>query len=87
LVFDVCVAALLAQLLLLSRGCVGFGLAGAPVAFTLMMELLPAASRSTWGTLVELAWTAGRERKADKAGPNLLHIRADDCLAWQKPTA
>jgi hypothetical protein len=45
--------------LLLSRGCVGFGLAGAPVGFTLLMELLSARSRGTWGTLVELAWTAG----------------------------
>ena len=37
----------------------GFGLAGAPVAFTLLLEVLPASYRSTWGTLVELAWTAG----------------------------
>lgn len=49
----------LPQLLLLSRLCVGFGLAGAPVAFTLMMELLPASSRALWGVLIELAWTAG----------------------------
>jgi MFS family permease len=48
------------QLLLLSRLCVGFGLAGAPVAFTLMMELLPASSRALWGVLIELAWTVGR---------------------------
>ncbi|KAF6259151.1 major facilitator superfamily domain-containing protein [Scenedesmus sp. NREL 46B-D3] len=47
---------------------VGFGLAGAPVAFTLLMELLPARSRGTWGTLVELAWTAGTVLEA--------------CLAW-----
>jgi MFS family permease len=47
------------QVLLLSRGFVGFGLAGAPVAFTLLMELLPARNRGTWGTAVELAWTAG----------------------------
>lgn len=37
----------------------GFGLAGAPVAFTLMMELLPAGSRALWGVLIELAWTVG----------------------------
>lgn len=49
----------LPQSLLLSRLCVGFGLAGAPVAFTLMMELLPASSRALWGVLIELAWTAG----------------------------
>lgn len=46
-------------MLLITRACVGFGLAGAPVAFTLLLEVLPASSRSTWGTLVELAWTAG----------------------------
>lgn len=49
----------LLQLLLLSRLCVGFGLAGAPVAFTLLMELLPASSRALWGVLIELAWTVG----------------------------
>jgi MFS family permease len=47
------------QFLLLSRACVGFGLAGAPVAFTLMMELLPVKSRTLWGVLIELAWTVG----------------------------
>jgi len=29
------------------------------VAFTLMMELLPARSRSLWGVLIELAWPVG----------------------------
>lgn len=52
------------QLLLLSRACVGFGLAGAPVAFTLMMELLPAKSRALWGVLIELAWTVGTVAEA-----------------------
>ncbi|WIA28090.1 hypothetical protein OEZ86_010672 [Tetradesmus obliquus] len=53
--------------LLLSRACVGFGLAGAPVGFTLLMELLPAGSRATWGTAVELAWTAGTVLEAGLA--------------------
>lgn len=47
------------QLLLLSRAFVGFGLAGAPVAFTLLMEMLPPASRAVWGVGIELAWTVG----------------------------
>jgi MFS family permease len=55
----VAAAPVLCQLLLLSRACVGFGMAGAPVAFTLMMECLPAGSRRLWGVLIELAWTVG----------------------------
>jgi MFS family permease len=47
------------QLLLLSRACVDFGLAGAPVAFTLLMEMLPASSGAMWRVLIELAWTVG----------------------------
>lgn len=58
---------LLPQLLLLSRAIVGFGLAGAPVAFTLMMELLPASSRALWGVLIEAAWPVGTIAEAGLA--------------------
>lgn len=45
--------------LLLARGLCGFGIGGVPVAFSLMMEWLPASKRGTWGMGVSMFWTVG----------------------------
>eukprot|EP01043_Picozoa_sp_COSAG02_P028799 COSAG02_NODE_1762_length_11027_cov_27.491947_12_plen_836_part_00 len=45
--------------IVISRGLVGFGIGGVPVAFSLMMEFLPVAQRGTWGMGVVLFWSGG----------------------------
>lgn len=47
------------QVLLLCRLLVGGGLAGATVAHSLLMELLPAVGRGTFMVAVEPFWTVG----------------------------
>ena len=47
------------QALLVFRTLVGFGIAGAHVAYTLFMEYLPPAHRGVWLTAIELFWTLG----------------------------
>lgn len=46
-------------MIVISRGLVGFGIGGVPVAFSLMMEFLPMAQRGTWGMGVVLFWSGG----------------------------
>jgi MFS family permease len=47
------------QLLVLFRTLVGFGIAGAHVAYTLFMEFLAPGHRGVWLTCIEAFWTAG----------------------------
>lgn len=46
-------------MLLIARGAVGFGIGGVPVSFSLIMELLPAAQRGTWGMALAGFWSLG----------------------------
>eukprot|EP01051_Picozoa_sp_SAG22_P005476 SAG22_NODE_326_length_12283_cov_248.386408_7_plen_292_part_00 len=46
-------------MMLVARGLCGFGIGGVPVAFSLMMEFLPADKRGTWGMGVSMFWTVG----------------------------
>lgn len=45
--------------MLIFRGMVGFGIAGAHVAYTLFMEFLAPDHRGVWLTCIELFWTLG----------------------------
>ena len=45
--------------LLILRGCVGFGIGGAPQSVTLYAEFLPSASRARCVVLVEIFWAFG----------------------------
>ncbi|KAJ8313044.1 hypothetical protein KUTeg_010417 [Tegillarca granosa] len=45
--------------ILILRGCVGFGIGGAPQSVTLYAEFLPSASRATCVVLVEIFWALG----------------------------
>lgn len=46
-------------MILVSRGLVGFGIGGVPVAFSLLMEFLPAANRGSWGMGLAIFWSLG----------------------------
>ena len=46
-------------LLMLSRGLVGFGIGGVPIAFSLIMEFLPSKSRGIWGMGLAAFWSLG----------------------------
>ncbi len=45
--------------LMLARGLVGFGIGGVPIAFSLIMEFLPAKSRGIWGMGLAAFWSMG----------------------------
>lgn len=47
------------NMLLFSRGLVGFGIGGVPVSFSLLMEFLPSAQRGSWGMSLALFWAIG----------------------------
>eukprot|EP00178_Gracilaria_changii_P014105 TRINITY_DN3_c0_g1_i2.p2 TRINITY_DN3_c0_g1~~TRINITY_DN3_c0_g1_i2.p2 ORF type:complete len:553 (+),score=116.07 TRINITY_DN3_c0_g1_i2:27-1661(+) len=45
--------------LLTLRALTGFGVGGLPVSFSLLMEMLPASGRGSWGMAVSLFWALG----------------------------
>lgn len=45
--------------LLACRGCVGFGLGGVPIAYSLFIEFTPSGGRGKWGVAIEAFWTLG----------------------------
>lgn len=45
--------------MVLTRGIVGFGIGGVPIAFSLIMEFLPRKARGTWGVGIALFWSIG----------------------------
>lgn len=47
------------SMMVVYRGLVGFGIGGVPVAFSLLVEFLPAAQRGTWGLALALFWAVG----------------------------
>lgn len=45
--------------LVLTRGLTGIGIGGVPIAFSLIMEFLPAKSRGSWGMGLAVFWSLG----------------------------
>eukprot|EP00178_Gracilaria_changii_P016572 TRINITY_DN47794_c0_g1_i1.p1 TRINITY_DN47794_c0_g1~~TRINITY_DN47794_c0_g1_i1.p1 ORF type:complete len:646 (+),score=85.99 TRINITY_DN47794_c0_g1_i1:1368-3305(+) len=45
--------------ILLTRGAVGFGIGGVPVAYSLLMEFLPKSQRGSWGMVISIFWSLG----------------------------
>jgi hypothetical protein len=70
---------LCAQTLIFLRTCVGFGIAGAHVAYTLFMEFLAPGHRGVWLTAIESFWTVG---SLFLAGMAWVVLRKDG-LGWQ----
>lgn len=46
-------------MMLITRGLVGVGVGGVPVAFSLLMEFLPSAQRGSWGLSLAMFWALG----------------------------